>query len=68
MKLLFMFAILLMSVLLSGCGQTDVAPAVSTDSESSEDELHDHSVEIEGREMKVMTVQEIAHRSLGDRR
>ncbi len=32
----------------------------STQHTHSDDELHDHSVEIEGREMKLLTVQQVA--------
>ena len=50
-KTIFLITILILAV--SGC---------TSDSghEHSDDELHDHSVEIEGSEMKQLTVQQVA--------
>ncbi len=48
MKKIILLMILMLLIALTGC--------VS----NQDDELHDHSVEIEGKEMKLLTVQQIA--------
>ena len=54
MKNIVLIMAIISMVLIAGCSMD------STRHEHSDDELHDHSVEIEGKEMKLLTVQQVA--------
>lgn len=54
MKTTAIILVIISMFLIAGCSLD------STQHAHSDDELHDHSVEIEGREMKSLTVQQVA--------